>query len=137
MKARGFTLIEVMVVVVILGVLAALIVPKVLDRPDEARRIAAQQDVAALVQALKLYRLDNHRYPTTAQGLKALVERPAGDPAPPAWRGYLERLPLDPWGHPYQFLSPGIQSEMDVFSLGADGEPGGEGNNADIGNWQS
>lgn len=137
MKSHGFTLIEVMVVVVILGVLAALIMPKVLDRPDEARRVAARQDVAALVQALKLYRLDNHRYPTTAQGLKALVEKPTGAPVPPAWRSYLERLPLDPWGHPYQYLSPGVQGELDVFSLGADGEPGGEGNNADIGNWQS
>lgn len=137
MKSSGFTLIEVMVVVVILGVLAALIVPKVLDRPDEARRVAAQQDVAALVQALKLYRLDNHRYPTTAQGLMALVKKPAGEPVPPAWRSYLERLPLDPWGHPYQYLSPGVQGDMDIFSLGADGEPGGEGNNADIGNWQS
>lgn len=136
MKSRGFTLIEVMVVVVILGVLAALIVPKVLDRPDEARRVAARQDVAALVQALKLYRLDNHRYPTTAQGLQALVERPSGDPAPVAWRSYLDRLPLDPWGRPYQYLSPGAHGEIDVFSLGADGEPGGEGNAADIGNWQ-
>lgn len=136
MKARGFTLIEVMVVVVILGILAALIVPKVLDRPDEARRVAARQDVAALVQALKLYKLDNHRYPTTAQGLKALVERPAGEPAPAAWRGYLDRLPLDPWGRPYQYLSPGAHGEFDIFSLGADGEPGGENNAADIGNWQ-
>lgn len=135
MKSRGFTLIEVMVVVVILGILAALIVPKVLDRPDEARRVAAQQDVAALAQALKLYRLDNLRYPTTAQGLKALVEKPAGEPLPAAWRGYLERLPLDPWGHPYQYLSPGVHGEMDLFSMGADGEIGGEGNNADIGNW--
>ncbi|MBV2184263.1 MAG: type II secretion system major pseudopilin GspG [Rhizobium sp.] len=136
MKSRGFTLIEVMVVVVILGVLAALIVPKVLDRPDEARRVAARQDVAALVQALKLYRLDNHRYPTTGQGLKALVERPSGDPPPVAWRSYLDRLPLDPWGRPYQYLSPGVHGEIDVFSFGADGEPGGENNAADIGNWQ-
>jgi general secretion pathway protein G len=135
-KQRGFTLIEVMVVVVILGVLAALIVPKVMDRPDEARRVAARQDIATLVQALKLYRLDNQRYPSTAQGLAALVTKPAGEPAPPAWRSYLERLPLDPWGRPYQFLSPGVQGEIDVFSFGADGEAGGEGSDADIGNWQ-
>ena len=133
--SRGFTLIEVMVVVVILGVLAALIVPKVMDRPDEARRVAARQDIGALVQALKLYKLDNHRYPTTAQGLAALVTKPEGEPLPPAWRGYLDRLPLDPWGHPYQLLSPGVQGEIDVFSYGADGEAGGEGNDADIGNW--
>jgi general secretion pathway protein G len=132
---RGFTLIEVMVVVVILGILAALIVPKVMDRPDEARVVAARQDIGALVQALRLYRLDNHRYPTTAQGLQALVIRPATDPLPPAWHAYLERLPLDPWGHPYQYLNPGLQGEIDVFSFGADGVAGGEGNDADIGNW--
>ena len=134
-KRRGFTLIEVMVVVVILGILAALIVPKIMDRPDEARVVAARQDIASLVQALKLYRLDNHAYPTTAQGLQALVTKPTVDPVPPAWHGYLERLPMDPWGHPYQYLSPGLQGEIDIFSYGADGAPGGEGNNADIGNW--
>jgi general secretion pathway protein G len=133
--ALGFTLIEVMVVVVILGILAALVVPKIMDRPDEARVVAARQDIAALVQALKLYRLDNHRYPTTAQGLQALVTRPGDDPVPPAWHSYLERLPADPWGHPYQYLNPGLQGEIDVFSYGADGVAGGEGNNADIGNW--
>lgn len=132
---RGFTLIEVMVVIVILGILAALIVPKVMDRPDEARAIAARQDIAALVQSLKLYRLDNQSYPTTAQGLQALTTRPTSEPLPRAWHGYVERIPMDPWGHPYQYLNPGLQGEIDVFSYGADGLAGGEGNKADIGNW--
>jgi general secretion pathway protein G len=133
----GFTLLEIMVVVVILGVLAALVVPKVLGRPDEARAIAAKQDVASLMQALKLYRLDNQRYPTTEQGLQALVVRPASAPAATNWKagGYLERLPNDPWGRPYQYLNPGVRGELDVFSMGADGAPGGEGNDADIGSW--
>ncbi|TCV83410.1 type II secretion system major pseudopilin GspG [Sulfurirhabdus autotrophica] len=133
----GFTLIEIMIVVVILGILAALIVPKVMGRPDEARIVAAKQDVAALMQALKLYRLDNISYPTTDQGLQALVVKPASAPVPPNWKlgGYLDRLPKDPWGHDYQYLSPGIRGEIDVFSLGADGAPGGEGNDADVGSW--
>jgi general secretion pathway protein G len=134
----GFTLIEIMVVVVILAILAALIVPKVMSRPDEARVIAAQQDVAAIMQALKLYRLDNLRYPTTEQGLAALVARPTVAPVPPNWKagGYLERLPKDPWGNPYQYLNPGVRGEIDVFSLGADGAPGGEGFDADVGSWR-
>jgi general secretion pathway protein G len=134
---RGFTLIELMVVLVILGVLAALIVPKVMDRPDEARVMAAKQDIAAIVQALKLYRLDNMRYPSTEQGLQALVAKPTLAPVPANWKagGYLEKLPNDPWGAPYQYLHPGKQGEMDVFSLGADSQPGGEGKDADIGNW--
>ena len=134
----GFTLIEIMVVVVILAILAALIVPKVMSRPDEARVIAAQQDVAAILQALKLYRLDNLRYPTTEQGLAALVARPTVAPVPPNWKagGYLERLPKDPWGNPYQYLNPGVRGEIDVFSLGADGAPGGEGFDADVGSWR-
>jgi general secretion pathway protein G len=134
---RGFTLLEVMVVVVILGILAALVVPKIISRPDEARAIAARQDIASLMQALKLYRLDNQRYPTTEQGLQALVARPASAPLAPNWKagGYVERLPGDPWGNAYQYLNPGVHGELDVFSMGADGAPGGEGNDADVGSW--
>lgn len=134
---RGFTLIEVMVVIVILGVLAALIVPKVMGRTDEARVTAAKQDISSLVQALKLYRLDNLRYPTTEQGLQALVKKPTAAPLPPNWKGngYIEKLPKDPWGNPYQYLQPGLHGEIDVMSLGADGAVGGEGYDADIGNW--
>ena len=134
---RGFTLLEVMVVVVILGILAALVVPKIISRPDEARAIAAKQDVASLMQALKLYRLDNQRYPSTEQGLQALVARPTSAPLAPNWKsgGYVERLPKDPWGNPYQYLNPGVHGEIDVFSMAADGAPGGEGNDADIGSW--
>jgi general secretion pathway protein G len=137
-QTRGFTLIEIMVVVAILGILAALVVPKIMGRPDEARIIAAKQDITAIRQALNLYRLDNLRYPTTEQSLQALVEKPTSGTIPNNWKpgGYLERLPMDPWGSAYQYLSPGVHGEVDVFSLGADGEPGGEGNNADIGSWQ-
>lgn len=135
--SRGFTLLEVMVVVVILGILATLVVPRIISRPDEARIIAAKQDIASLLQALKLYRLDNQRYPTTEQGLQALVSKPVTTPLPANWKtgGYVERLARDPWGNPYQYLNPGVHNEIDVFSLGADGAPGGEGNNADIGSW--
>ncbi|ADU98565.1 type II secretion system major pseudopilin GspG [Alicycliphilus denitrificans] len=134
--AAGFTLIELMVVLVIIGVLAALIVPNVLDRADDARVTAARTDIANLSQALKLYRLDNQRYPTAEQGLQALIARPATAPVPNNWRPYLEKLPNDPWGHPYQYLNPGIKGEVDVMSFGADGQSGGEGKNADIGSWQ-
>lgn len=136
-RQTGFTLLEVMVVVVILGILAALVVPKIISRPDEARVIAAKQDIASVMQALKLYRLDNQRYPTTEQGLQALVTPPSAAPVPPNWKsgGYVERLPRDPWGNPYQYLNPGIHGEIDVFSFGADAVPGGEGNDADIGSW--
>jgi len=113
------------------------VVPKIISRPDEARAIAAKQDIASLMQALKLYRLDNQRYPSTEQGLQALVARPASAPLAPNWKtgGYVERLPRDPWGNPYQYLNPGLHGELDVFSLAADGAPGGEGNDADIGSW--
>jgi general secretion pathway protein G len=133
----GFTLLEVMIVVVILGILAALVVPKIISRPDEARVIAAKQDIASFAQALKLYRLDNLRYPSTEQGLQALVQKPVALPLPPNWKtgGYIERLPKDPWGNPYQYLNPGLRGEIDVFSLGADGAAGGEGNDADVGSW--
>ena len=133
--ARGFTLIEVMVVIVILSVLAALIVPRIMSRPDEARAVAAKQDVAQVLQALKLYRLDNFRYPSTQQGLQAPVIKPTLEPVPQRWQSYLDKLPKDPWGNPYQYLSPGIKGEVDVFSLGADGKPGGDGVDRDIGSW--
>ena len=133
-KNRGFTLIEIMVVIVILGILASLVVPKIMSRPDDARLIAARQDISSLTQALKLYRLDNQNYPTTEQGLAALVQKPNSPPIPNNWKsgGYVDRLPKDPWGNDFQYLSPGLKGEIDVFSLGADGAPGGEGNNADI-----
>jgi general secretion pathway protein G len=133
----GFTLIEVLVVVMILGILAAIVVPRIMDRPDEAKRTAAKVDIQALVQSLKLYRLDNGTYPTTEQGLLALVQRPTTNPVPGNWKqgGYLERLPKDPWQGDYQYLYPGVKGEIDVFSLGSDHARGGEGNAADIGNW--
>jgi len=137
-RSRGFTLIEVMVVIVILGVLAALVVPKVMSRPDEARITAAKQDIGSIVQALKLYKLDNMRYPSTEQGLQALVSKPSSAPIPPNWKGngYLEKLPNDPWGNAYQYLQPGLHGDVDVMSLGADGAAGGEGSDADIGSWE-
>ena len=136
-RSRGFTLIEIMVVIVILGVLAALVVPSVLERPDEARAIAAKSDIASILQALKLYRLDNQRYPTAEQGLVALVTRPELPPPAPNWKpnGYLDRLRSDPWGRPYQYLNPGLKGEIDVWSFGADGQPGGSGADADVGSW--
>lgn len=139
-RARGFTLIEIMVVITILGILAALIVPRVVGRTDDARIGAAKQDIASIMQALKLYRLDNGRYPTTEQGLRSLIERPGTEPQPANWKqgGYLERssVPRDPWGKEYQYLSPGLRGEIDVFSFGRDGQSGGEGIDADIGSWQ-
>ena len=128
-----------MIVIVILGVLAALIVPKVMGRPDEARIAAAKQDIFTIMQSLKLYKLDNRRYPTTEQGLAALVQKPSQAPVPQSWSagGYLEKLPNDPWGQPYQYLNPGLHGEIDVMSFGADGQPGGQGADADIGNWMN
>jgi general secretion pathway protein G len=137
-RQRAFTLIEIMVVIAILGILAALIVPKIMSRPDEARRVAAKQDIGTVMQALNLYRLDNGRYPSQDQGLQALVAKPSTEPVPNNWKdgGYLERLPSDPWGHPYQYLNPGVHGEIDVFSYGTEGKPGGQGNDSDIGSWQ-
>lgn len=134
-RQSGFTLIEVMVVVVILGILASIIVPKIMDKPDQARIVKAQQDIRAIQSALEMYRLDNYVYPTTDQGLDALVQKPSGNPEPPHWKQYLDRLPKDPWGHPYQYLNPGVHGPIDIWSYGADAQPGGSGVNADIGNW--
>ena len=134
---RGFSLIELMVVVVILSILAMVIVPRVIDRPDQARVARAESDIAALSSALDLYRLDNHTYPTTEQGLDALFEPPGIEPEPPNWaeNGYIDRIPQDPWGRDYQYVSPGQHGPYDLYTYGADGEPGGEGVDAMLGNW--
>jgi len=133
----GFTLIEVMVVIVILGILAAVVVPRIMDRPDTARIAKVKQDIRTLESALNLYKLDNFTYPSTDQGLEALVKKPSGEPEPRNWKegGYIDRLPKDPWGNEYQYLNPGVHGPIDIYSLGADGQEGGEGMNADIGNW--
>ena len=136
-RQRGFTLIEIMVVVVILGILAALVVPQVMSRPDQAKVTVAKGDIKAIAAALDMYKLDNFAYPSTQQGLDALVKKPSGTPQPKNWNrdGYLKRLPKDPWGNDYQYLSPGTQGQFDLYSFGADGKPGGSELNADIGNW--
>lgn len=134
---RGFSLIEIMVVVVILGILAAIVVPKLMSRPDEARVVKAKQDVLAIQSALDLYKLDNGNYPTTDQGLMALVEKPSTSPTPQDWKPYLKSLPKDPWGREYLYLNPGEHGDIDVFTYGADGQPGGTGINTDIGNWNA
>jgi len=135
-RSRGFTLIEIMVVLVIIGVLGALIVPNLIERIDDSKVTAARTDINQLMQALKLYKIDNQRYPSSEQGLEALVRKPTSGPIPPNWKTYIEKLPNDPWNRPYQYLNPGVKGEIDVFSYGADGQPGGEGKNADIGSWQ-
>ncbi len=134
---RGFSLIEIMVVVVILGILAALVVPKIINRPDEARMVKAKQDVMSIQSALDLYKLDNGFYPSTDQGISALVHQPSGNPTPNNWQSYLKSVPKDPWGHDYLYLNPGEHDEVDVFTYGADGQPGGTGSNADVGNWNA
>lgn len=136
-KQTGFTLLEILVVVVILGILASLVLPNFLGRTDQARTIAAKHDIQSLIGVLKLYKLDNGDYPTTSQGLQALVSKPDSDPRPRNWKQpYIERLPKDPWDRPYQYLNPGVHGTIDVFTMGADGQPGGDGNNSDIGNWE-
>ena len=134
-QQRGFSLIEIMVVVVILGILASLVVPKIIHRPDEARIVKAKQDVLAIQNALDLYRLDNGVYPSTDQGLLALIEKPTSNPIPHDWKLYLKSIPKDPWGRDYLYLNPGQHGEIDVFTYGAAGQPGGTGMNAEIGNW--
>jgi general secretion pathway protein G len=136
-RQAGFSLIEIMVVVVILGILAALVVPKIISRPDDARIVKAKQDVLAIQNALDLYRLDNGFYPSTEQGLKALVSKPTSSPEPRDWRSYLKTLPKDPWGRDYLYLNPGQHGEIDIYTNGADGQPGGTGVNAVIGNWNA
>jgi general secretion pathway protein G len=135
-RPRGFTLIELLVVLTIIGVLAALIVPNVLNRAEEAKVTAARTDISNLMQQLKLYKLDNQRFPSAEQGLEALVRKPTAGSVPPNWKPYIDKLPNDPWGRPYQYVNPGIKGEVDVFSFGADGQSGGEGTNADVGSWQ-
>ena len=136
-KQRGFSLIEIMVVVVILGILASIVVPKIISRPDEARVVKAKQDVLAVQSALELYKLDNGVYPSTDQGLLALVEKPSTPPMPHDWKAYLKSLPKDPWGRDYLYLNPGQHGDIDVFTLGSDGQSGGTGINAEIGNWDA
>lgn len=136
-RQHGFTLIEIMVVVTIIAILAAIVVPQVVGHVDEARVQRAKADVQTLAQALNIYKLDNYHFPSTDQGLESLVHKPSGQPEAANWKagGYIERLPKDPWGHDYQYIQPGQHGAVDVFSLGADGKLGGEGFDADVGNW--
>jgi general secretion pathway protein G len=136
--SKGFSLIEILVVLVIMGLLVSIIAPNVLGRADEARVQKVFADFSAIETALRLYRLDNYAFPSSEQGLGALIDRPTLAPVPANWRsgGYLESLPIDPWGNAYLYLSPGQQGDYDIFSYGADGVRGGEGQNADYGNWQ-
>jgi len=137
-KQQGFTLIEIMVVVIIIGILAAIVAPNVIGRVDDAQLTKAKAEIANIENALKFYRLDNFAYPTTEQGIEALVTKPT-DPNIRNWKagGYLDRLPKDPWGNPYQYLNPGNNGEIDIYTLGRDGRPGGEGLDADVGNWDA
>ena len=135
-RTRGFTLIEIIVAIAILAILTALIVPRVVGKVDDAAVARARSDVQALSTALSLYKLDNNYYPTTEQGLEALLDKPAGQPEPANWKKYLDKLPKDPWGRPYQYISPGSHGDIDVYSLGKDGQVGGEGIDADFGNWE-
>ena len=136
-QQRGFSLIEIMVVVIILGILASLVVPKLMSRPDDARVVKAKHDILGIQNALDLYRLDNGFYPSTDQGLFALVQKPSTRPTPKQWKAYLKSLPKDPWGRDYLYLNPGQHGEIDIFTFGANGQAGGDGINADIGNWNA
>ena len=137
---RGFTLIEIMIVIVILGILAWQVVPRIMGKPEEARRLKARMDIASLETALKMYKLDNGVYPSTEQGLQALIEAPTIGQLPRKWRkgGYLEkgRVPMDPWENEFIYLSPGLHGDFDLIAYGNDGEPGGEEDNLDINNWE-
>lgn len=136
-KQTGFTLIEVIVVLVILGILASIVVPKVVSRTDQAQVVKAKQDLRAMESALQMYRVDNFNYPSTDQGLQALSSKPTSGNEPKNWQpgGYIKKVPKDPWGNEYQYLSPGEKGDFDIYSLGADGRPGGDNANQDIGNW--
>lgn len=136
-KKRGFTLIEILIVVVILSILAITVVPQFLDQPAKARVARAQSDIQNLKKALSMYKLDNFNYPSTSQGLESLVNKPGGQPMAKNWKpgGYIERMIQDPWGNNYQYLNPGNHGAIDIYSMGADGQPGGEGDNSDVGNW--
>jgi general secretion pathway protein G len=137
-KQAGFTLIEIMVVVIILGILGALVIPKIMSKPDQARIVAAQADIRNISSALDMYKLDNFSYPSTSQGLQALVTKPSGTPEAKNWNtdGYLAKLPKDPWGNPYQYISPGAHGAFDLYSWGADGKEGGQDKEADIVSWE-
>ncbi len=134
-RQRGFTLLEIMVVVAIIAILSTVVVLNLVGKTHEASVARAKGDIQALTSALQLYKLDNFSYPTTQQGLESLQQKPDGNPPAPNWKRYVDRLPKDPWGQPYQYLNPGQHGDFDVYSTGKDGRPGGEGENADIGNW--
>lgn len=133
----GFTLMEILIVVVILSILAVAVVPQFLDQPDKARVARAQQDIQSINTALSIYKMDNFQYPSTSQGLSALMQKPSGTPEAKNWKpgGYVQKLPDDPWGNPYQYLNPGNRADIDIYSFGADGQPGGDGLDTDVGNW--
>jgi len=135
MRQQGFTLLEILVVVAIMAILATVVILNTVDSVDKARVARAKADVQSLTSALQLYKLDNFTYPTTQQGLEALTSKPSGNPPAPNWKAYVSKMPLDPWNKPYQYLQPGQRGEIDVYSMGSDSKPGGEGPAADIGNW--